>query len=223
MGAASSTAGPPPAKLDREAVLALVGERFDQLADSDGLISQDLVASVAASLPNAGKAEDSPRPAEPAASLPAAEATPAPALATGEGGGETEAEAGTDDDEEEDKGPPPEISRNKDGSEEPHSAKPNLYNIDGTEVDMNGKYKVGGQLWYLQSRAKENVADKKPIAGVRISEGPEDFTFAKPGLGAAGGAKKRRASTAMKEFLKEVEPTAGAGAAAADDEDAPEW
>ena len=35
--------------------------------------------------------------------------------------------------------------RNANGCEEPHSKRPELWNIDGTELDMKGSYKVGGQ------------------------------------------------------------------------------
>ena len=34
--------------------------------------------------------------------------------------------------------------------EEPHSAVPELWAIDGTEMDLAGTYKLGGQMWYLQ-------------------------------------------------------------------------
>ena len=40
-----------------------------------------------------------------------------------------------------------EIIRNGNGSEEPHSNNPELWNIDGTEMDLNQKYKMGGQMW----------------------------------------------------------------------------
>ena len=62
------------------------------------------------------------------------------------------------------------IERNAGGSEEPHSGDPELWNIDGTEMDMNAKYKVGGQMWYLQSRAKDAVKAGKPIPGVPFNE-----------------------------------------------------
>jgi class 3 adenylate cyclase len=57
------------------------------------------------------------------------------------------------------------IERNAGGCEEPHSGDPELWNIDGTEVDLNAKYKVGGQMWYLQSRATDAIKGGKPIAG----------------------------------------------------------
>lgn len=127
------------------------------------------------------------------------------------------------------------IARNAGGSEEPHSDDPELWNIDGTEMDLNAKYKVnsstassskntalppcsaaasppplrsaspaangaaepasqkrtgkvcrcrcsrahrcrltrglsavsqvGGQMWYLQDRAKDAIKAGNPIAG----------------------------------------------------------
>jgi WD40 repeat protein len=64
------------------------------------------------------------------------------------------------------------ITRNAHGSEEPHSDDPELWNIDGTEVDYWAKYKSGSQLWYLQSRAKESVAKTppKPIPGTPMNQ-----------------------------------------------------
>ena len=61
------------------------------------------------------------------------------------------------------------VTRNAKGSEEPNSADPELWNIDGTEVDYLAKYKVGGQCWYLQSRAKESIAAGKTIPGYPIN------------------------------------------------------
>ena len=62
------------------------------------------------------------------------------------------------------------IVRNARGSEEPHSAVPELWNIDGTELDMLAKYKLGGQLWYLQSRAREAVQNGKPPSGIPMND-----------------------------------------------------
>ena len=63
-----------------------------------------------------------------------------------------------------------EVTRNAKGSEEPSSADPELWNIDGTEVDYLASYKVGGQMWYLQSRAKESIAAGKTIPGYPINK-----------------------------------------------------
>jgi hypothetical protein len=64
------------------------------------------------------------------------------------------------------------IERNANGIEEPHSEDPELWNIDGTEVDYLAEYKSGGQLWYLQCRAKESVAKDppKPIPGTPMND-----------------------------------------------------
>eukprot|EP00941_MAST-03F_sp_MAST-3F-sp1_P004544 g4544.t1 len=62
------------------------------------------------------------------------------------------------------------IERNKNGSEEPSSADPELWNIDGTEVDLLVKYKVGGQMWYVQSRMRENPPKGMPIPGVPMNQ-----------------------------------------------------
>ena len=46
------------------------------------------------------------------------------------------------------------IERNAGGCEEPHSDNPQLWNFDGTEVDMNAKYKLGARAhpWILPNR-----------------------------------------------------------------------
>ena len=62
------------------------------------------------------------------------------------------------------------ITRNKKGSEEKNSKKPELWNIDGTEMDWNAKYKTGGQMWYVQCRAKEIHESGKEISGYPINE-----------------------------------------------------
>eukprot|EP00746_Dinoflagellata_sp_MGD_P028137 gnl/MRDRNA2_/MRDRNA2_166539_c0_seq1.p1 gnl/MRDRNA2_/MRDRNA2_166539_c0~~gnl/MRDRNA2_/MRDRNA2_166539_c0_seq1.p1 ORF type:complete len:119 (-),score=27.32 gnl/MRDRNA2_/MRDRNA2_166539_c0_seq1:404-760(-) len=67
-----------------------------------------------------------------------------------------------------------EIERNANGSEEPNSEDPELWNIDGTEMDLNAKYKVGGQLWYLQARAKDAIKVCKPIAGKPMNQKATD-------------------------------------------------
>jgi hypothetical protein len=66
------------------------------------------------------------------------------------------------------------IERNAGGSEEAHSADPELWNIGGTEMDLNAKYKVGKQMWYLQSRAKDAIRDQKPIAGSPFNQKAKD-------------------------------------------------
>ena len=58
-----------------------------------------------------------------------------------------------------------EVRRNEGGCEEPNSVDPELWNIDGTEVDMEASYQPGGQLWYLQDRAQAAVKAGRLIAG----------------------------------------------------------
>lgn len=60
---------------------------------------------------------------------------------------------------EEPKGPPP-IHRNKGGEEQPHSAYPELWNVNGVEIDVHAKYVVGTQLWYVQSCLQERINQK---------------------------------------------------------------
>ena len=69
-----------------------------------------------------------------------------------------------------------EIERNKNGSEEPSSADPELWNIDNCEVDILVKYKMGGQMWYVQSRMRENNAKSPPlpIPGFPMNKKAED-------------------------------------------------
>jgi hypothetical protein len=66
------------------------------------------------------------------------------------------------------------IERNRCGEEEPHSDAPELWNIDGVEVDLNAKYKIGGQMWYLQSRATDAIKKALPIAGTPMNAGARD-------------------------------------------------
>lgn len=66
------------------------------------------------------------------------------------------------------------IARNAGGCEEPHSDDPELWNIDGTEMDLNAKYKIGGQMWYLQDRAKDAIKAGKPIAGEPFNQKATD-------------------------------------------------
>ena len=63
------------------------------------------------------------------------------------------------------------IKRNARGSQEAHSAKPQLWNFHGTEVDLapEQQYIYGRQLWYLRSRAFENIQLGRPIAGMPMN------------------------------------------------------
>ena len=58
------------------------------------------------------------------------------------------------------------IERNAEGSEEPHSNEPSLWKIGEAEVDLadGHTYVFGQQLWYLSSRARERIAEGRPIA-----------------------------------------------------------
>jgi len=66
------------------------------------------------------------------------------------------------------------INRNVNGFEEPHGPNPELWNIDGCEVDLTAKYKLGGQMWYLQSRALEHSEKGESIPGVPMSAVAKD-------------------------------------------------
>lgn len=59
------------------------------------------------------------------------------------------------------------IERNAGGSEEPHSVSPQLWNFDGTEVDLapGHQYVFGGQLWYVSARAREMHSQGVSVAG----------------------------------------------------------
>lgn len=63
----------------------------------------------------------------------------------------------------------PAALRNAGGCDEKHSRKPELWNIDGTELDLKGNYKFGGQMWYLQDRALSATKAGRPIAGFPIN------------------------------------------------------
>lgn len=94
--------------------------------------------------------------ANPTAESPAAAAEETPAAPASAAGAETIDRS--------------EIERNANGSEEPSSAAPELWNIDNTEVDILVKYKMGGQMWYVQSRMRENTAKGKPIPGFPMNQ-----------------------------------------------------
>lgn len=51
---------------------------------------------------------------------------------------------------------------------------PEVWNIDGVEIDLNHKYKVGGQLWYLQDRARGAIKAGSPIAGYPANQNARD-------------------------------------------------
>jgi hypothetical protein len=92
------------------------------------------------------------------------------------------------------------IERNAGGCEEPHSADPELWNIDGVEVDLGAKYRIGGQMWYLQDRAKDSIKVGAPIAGTPFND---KATSAKR-LFAAGAPRKPPAKSVSNRSNKEV-------------------
>jgi hypothetical protein len=57
------------------------------------------------------------------------------------------------------------LVQNAAGADEPHSSQPELWEIDGREVDLNAQYKPGGQLRCVQSRANDAARKKEPIFG----------------------------------------------------------
>ena len=75
----------------------------------------------------------------------------------------------------------------KEGHQESHSDSAELWRIDGTEVDLNGDYTVGSQLWYLRERALDARSSGRRVAGTPVNskavdasrtEGPMTHTIA---------------------------------------------
>jgi hypothetical protein len=95
------------------------------------------------------------------------------------------------------------IERNANGCEEPHSDDPELWNIDGTECDIRAKYKVGGQMWYLQSRALDAIKNARPIAGSPMNRtavlSHREYKAEEPATVAADGSDKSTAAAPRKE------------------------
>ena len=62
--------------------------------------------------------------------------------------------------------------RNKDGCDQPHSGDPELWDIDGSEMDWYGTYILGSHEWYIQTRAHDryNETPPLPIAGMPLNE-----------------------------------------------------
>jgi hypothetical protein len=50
------------------------------------------------------------------------------------------------------------VVRNEHGCEEPHSLSPELWLMGGLELDLRAAYRVGGHLWYVQSRLLERMS-----------------------------------------------------------------
>ena len=120
-------------------------------AAPDVLPVETPAASTEAPAPEA-PAPEAPAPEAPAPEAPAPEAPAASAAAAAPGSIDRSS-----------------IGKNANGSVEPSSADPELWNIDGCEVDMLVKYKMGGNLWYVQSRMRENPP-AKPIPGFPMND-----------------------------------------------------
>ena len=182
MGAGASAGGAAAPFESAEAAIA-AGKTQEEV---DGWMAEQATATAAAAAAAAAApAEESAAAAAAEGAAPAeAEAAPAEGAAaeaaTAEGETKTAAEAapaetaaaavgadGVDRSE---------IERNANGSEEPSSADPELWNIDNCEVDILVKYKMGGQMWYVQSRMRENTAKDPamPVPGFPMNKKAED-------------------------------------------------
>ena len=147
MGAGASTPDTPAKPLPATEEEALAAGYSQEQIDA---FKAETAATVATEAPTtAAAAKDAPaataEAATPAAAAEAAVAAPAAEAASAGGVDRSD------------------ITRNANGSEEPSSADPELYNVDGTEVDYLVKYKMGGQMWYVQSRMRENPPKGKPV------------------------------------------------------------
>ena len=63
--------------------------------------------------------------------------------------------------------------RNKNGCDQAHTSNPELWDIDGTEMDWNATYICGSHLWYIQTRAKDRhhmTPKSLPIAGLPLND-----------------------------------------------------
>ena len=183
MGAGASAGGAAAPFESAEAAIA-AGKTQEEV---DGWMAEQATATAAAAAAAAAApAEEGAAAAAAAEGAAPAEAEAAPAegaaaeAATAEGETKTAAEAapaetaaaavgadGVDRSE---------IERNANGSEEPSSADPELWNIDNCEVDILVKYKMGGQMWYVQSRMRENTAKDPamPVPGFPMNKKAED-------------------------------------------------
>ena len=93
-----------------------------------------------------------------------------------------------------------EITHNKGGGEELHSDDAELWCIDGTEVDLNGRYKIGGQLWYLRERALDARKAGRPVAGTPMNR--RAIEAAGHGVETLGSASQSQAAKTGKTELK---------------------
>ena len=182
MGAGASAGGAAAPFESAEAAIA-AGKTQEEV---DGWMAEQATATAAAAAAAAAAPAEEGAAAAAAEGAAPAEAEAAPAegaaaeAATAEGETKTAAEAapaetaaaavgadGVDRSE---------IERNANGSEEPSSADPELWNIDNCEVDILVKYKMGGQMWYVQSRMRENTAKDPamPVPGFPMNKKAED-------------------------------------------------
>lgn len=98
---------------------------------------------------------------------------------------------------------------------QPHSLKPELWNIDGTEMDLNAKYKIGGQLWYLQDRALGAIKNGTDIPGSAMADYAEEREKERREQAEedsmepwARSAKRQAENTEQKQDQKEDPPAA---------------
>jgi hypothetical protein len=105
------------------------------------------------------------------------------------------------------------IEKNASGCDEPSSADPELWNIDGCEVDMLVKYKMGGNLWYVQSRMRENPP-QKPIPGFPLNQKATDASryYAKEDEGEFNKDSTNFCDGAAWKAIQEANPPVAAAA-----------
>ena len=171
MGAgASANAATPFASVEAALAAGKTQDEVDAWTATQGETKEAVTETPAADA-EAKPADAEAAPAESTAATPAeAEATATDAEAAPAEEAPKAAEIGADGIDRS------EIERNKNGSEEPSSADPELWNIDNCEVDILVKYKMGGQMWYVQSRMRENTAKSPavPIPGFPMNKKAED-------------------------------------------------
>ncbi len=177
MGAGASAEAPPFATAEAALAAGKTQEEIDAyLATQTAAAAEAAPAEAAPAGAEAAPAEAGAAPAEAEAAPAEAEAAAAPAEADAAAAAPAEAEAGggaaAAAEVSADGVDRSEIERNKNGSEEPSSADPELWNVDNCEVDILVKYKMGGQMWYVQSRMRENTAKTPalPIPGFPMNQ-----------------------------------------------------
>jgi hypothetical protein len=174
MGAGASAGAAPFESVEAALAGGKTQEEVDSWISANPAESEAVPAeSEAAATPAESEAAATPAESE-AAATPAESEAAAPA----ESEGETQApeKAAEPADVSADGVDRSEIERNKNGEEEPSSADPELWNVDNCEVDILVKYKMGGQMWYVQSRMRENTAKSPalPIPGFPMNKKATD-------------------------------------------------